>query len=38
LLDKDYHIKLIDFATSKVLNPKLAEKIPKRVRNLSEDE
>ena len=28
LLDKHFHIKVIDFATSKILDPKLAEKIP----------
>jgi 3-phosphoinositide dependent protein kinase-1 len=29
LLDKDFHLKLIDFATAKVLNHKIAAKIPK---------
>jgi serine/threonine protein kinase len=29
LLDADFHIKLIDFATSKILNPQLAKRIPK---------
>ena len=28
LLDKNYHLKLIDFATSKVLNPDIKRKIP----------
>lgn len=28
LLDEDYHLKLIDFATAKVLNPKIQSKIP----------
>jgi len=28
LLDKDYHLKLIDFATSKVLNPEIKKKVP----------
>lgn len=27
-MDKDYHIKLIDFATCKVFNPKISDKIP----------
>jgi 3-phosphoinositide dependent protein kinase-1 len=31
LLDKNYHIKLIDFATCKVFDPKLIEKIPPKV-------
>jgi serine/threonine protein kinase len=34
-LDKDYHIKLIDFATCKVFNPKIADKIPKKKIKLS---
>lgn len=28
LLDKNYHLKLIDFATCKVFDAKLADKIP----------
>ncbi|CDW71498.1 phosphoinositide-dependent protein kinase i [Stylonychia lemnae] len=30
LLDEKYHLKLIDFATSKILNPELAKKIPRK--------
>lgn len=30
LLDKNYHLKLIDFSTSKLMNPKIATKIPKK--------
>ena len=30
LLDKDYHIKLIDFATCKILDPVLIDKIPQK--------
>lgn len=36
LLDKNYHLKLIDFATSKVLDPKLASMIPKRKNAVSD--
>jgi serine/threonine protein kinase len=30
LLDPNYHIKLIDFATAKVMNPIIASKLPKK--------
>ena len=30
LLDSEYHIKLIDFATAKVMNPIIAAKLPKK--------
>lgn len=30
LLDKNYHLKMIDFATAKVLDPLLSAKIPKK--------
>lgn len=30
LLDENYHLKLIDFQTSKVLNTDIASKIPKK--------
>lgn len=30
LLDKDFHVKVIDFATSKILDPILMSKIPKK--------
>ena len=28
LLDENYHIKLIDFGTAKLMNPELAAKVP----------
>ena len=31
LLDKNYHIKLIDFATCKVFDPKIVKDIPPKV-------
>ena len=34
-MDKDYHIKLIDFATCKVFNPKIADKIPPKKQKLA---
>jgi serine/threonine protein kinase len=30
LLDEKYHLKLIDFATAKVLNPIISSKLPKK--------
>jgi len=30
LFDEKYHIKFIDFATSKILNADLAKKIPRK--------
>jgi serine/threonine protein kinase len=30
LFDKIYHLKLIDFSTAKLMNQKLAAKIPKK--------
>lgn len=29
MLDKNYHLKLIDFQTAKLMNPKVAAKIPR---------
>ena len=29
MLDRSYHLKLIDFQTSKLMNPKIAAKIPR---------
>lgn len=40
LLDQDFHIKLIDFATCKVFDEELGKKIPKKKskqKNLEED-
>lgn len=31
-MDDNYHIKLIDFATCKILDPELAKKIPKKTK------
>lgn len=30
IIDSEYHLKLCDFSTSKVLNAELANKLPKR--------
>ena len=38
LLDKNYHLKVIDFQTAKLLNPKIAAKIPKKASHKDDKE